>query len=93
MPIRNGKIVKWRAYIKGIRHLLTKDDSNENAKKVGKEIYKILDLSIYKKYFKDFADMIGFDLDEFNYVQDVDGLNSLLDDLYDYCDANLLWIE
>lgn len=91
MPIRNGKIAKWIVTIKGISPLLTKDDSAENAKKVGGQIYDILTLSYYKKYFIDFKNE-GL-LNEFNYIQNTEELNLLLNDFYDYCDANLIWVD
>ena len=91
MPIRNGKVVKWKVTIKGIRSLFTKDESDETAKKVGLGIYTILTSDRYINYFKDF-EREGM-LNEFTYVQNTEELNLLLNDLYDYCDANLIWID
>lgn len=93
MPYRNGKIVKWNVRIKGIRSLLGEDDSIENSKKVGKEIYKILTSNKYSKHFEDFGLETVRELDEFNNIIDCENLNSILSDLYDYCDANLIWID
>lgn len=95
MPIRNGHIVHWKLKIKGIRSLLSDDDSVENAKRVGKEIYKILTNSLYKEYFEEetYEDEAGTMLDEFNFIEDCEHLNSLLSIFYDYCDANLIWID
>ena len=93
MPYRNGQIVRWKTKIKGIRPLLTEDDSDENAQKVGKEIYKIVTSSLYKKYFKIYEDDMLEPLDSFLFVEDCEHLNSLLSTLYDYCDANLIWID
>lgn len=93
MPYRNGKIVKWNVKIKGLRKLLGEDDSIENSKKVGKEIYKIVNMGIYKKHFKEYDYETDRTLDEFNNVVDCEDLNDMLSDFYDYCDANLIWID
>jgi len=88
MPYRNGLLVNWKVKIQGLRELLTDDDSDENAIKVGKEFYKILNSSIYRKYFKNFDR-----LEEFNEVLDVKEVNDILSDLWDYCDYNLIWVD
>lgn len=93
MPIRNGKRVNWKVKVKGIRPLITSDTSLKYANYAGKEIYKILTSKRYGKYFEDFEHDALIDLEEFNHVEDCDHLNSLLHDLYDYCDANLIWID
>lgn len=93
MPIRNGKIVKWKVRVKGIKKLLTDDTSIKEAQRVGKEIYKILTSDKYKKYFEDFEDTSVYELIELNDVVDCQDLNNLLDAVYDYCDANLIWID
>ena len=55
---------------------------------VSKEIYKLLTNNpIYWNAFKNFHR-----LDDFNsYVKTVEELNELLNDMYDYCDENLIW--
>ena len=88
MPYRNGKVVGWKVKITGLRPLLTEDNSDTNAVKVGKKFYKILTSSLYNKYFIDFED-----LDEFNYVEGLEHFNDVLDRLYNYCDAELIWID
>lgn len=93
MPYRNGQIVNWKVKIKGIRPLLSNDDSDENAKKVGKEIYEILNLNMYQKYFKDFFYETGIMLDDLNFIENCKHLNDILEIFYDFCDGNLIWIE
>lgn len=88
MPYRNGKIVDWKVKVKGIRSLLNSDCSDENAIKTGKEIYKTLTNSIYKKYFENF-DI----LEDFNNVLGLEDFNGMLNEMYDYCDTNLIWID
>ena len=88
MPYRNGKIVGWKVKITGLRPLLTEDDSDINAIKVGKEFYKILNSSLNKKYFKEFDR-----LEEFNDVYDLEEFNNILNSLWDYCDENLIWVD
>ena len=89
MPFRNGKIVNWRVKITGLRPLLTEDNSDTNAIKVGKEFYKILTSSINQKYFKDFER-----LEEFNEeVGALEEFNDILSDFWDYCDYNLIWVD
>lgn len=81
-------MTNWRVKVKGIKILLTEDDSDENATKVGKEVYKILSNSVYKKYFKNFDR-----LEDFNNVFGVDDFNDILNNMYDYCDDNGIWID
>jgi len=88
MPYRNGKIVGWKVKITGLRPLLTEDDSDINAIKVGKEFYKILNSSLNKKYFKEFDR-----LEEFNDFYDLEEFNDILNSLWDYCDENLIWVD
>ena len=89
MPYRNGKIVNWKVKVKGIKELLNTNESNEEAKRVGKEIYKIITSERYYKYFEDFDRLDDFDV----YVETVEELNDLLNDMYDYCDGELIWID
>jgi hypothetical protein len=88
MPYRTGKIVKWNVKVTGLRQLLTDDDSKENAVKVGKEFYKTLTSSIYKRYFKEFDR-----IEEFNEVSDLEEFNDILESFWDYCDENLIWVD
>ena len=88
MPYRKGKVVNWQVKVKGIRPLLTDDNSDENAKETGKKVYQILTSQRYSRYFRDFED-----LDEFLYLEGLDHFNDILDRLYDYCDDNLIWID
>ena len=87
MPIRNGKAVNWKVKITGVKNLLSDDNSDKNAIKVGKNVYKILTSKQYAKYFKEFDD-----LDEFVYIENLEHFNYTLDLLYNYADDNLIWI-
>lgn len=89
MPYRNGKIVNWKLKVKGLRNLLNTDETDEEAQRVSKEIFKLLTNSVYKRYFENFDQLVDFNI----YVETTEELNSLLDELYDYCDDNLIWID
>lgn len=93
MPYRNGQIVKWKVSIKGIRNLFSSNDSDEEAKRVGKEIHKIITSNLYKKYFKGFGYQDCVSLNEFLKIESCEHLNNLLVTFYDYCDVNLIWID
>ena len=79
----------WKVKVKGIRPLLSGNGSDEEAKRVSKKIYKILSSSLYLKYFDDFDRVADFDV----YVETSEELNELLNDMYDYCDAERIWID
>ena len=83
-------MANWQLKVKGLRSLLNTDETNEEAQKVSKKIYKLL--TINPRYYKAFKD---FDrLEDFNgFVETVEELNDLLNEMYDYCDNNLIWID
>ena len=90
MPIRNGKTVNWKVKVKGLRALLNTNESDEEAQRVSREIYKLItDNPIYNKAFKGFDRLYDFE----NYIETIEELNDLLNDMYDYCDENLIWID
>jgi len=80
-------MANWKVKIRGIRELLTDDNSDENAILAGKKVYKILTSKRYEKYFENFVE-----LDNFNYVEGLSHFNELLNDMYDYCDRKRIWI-
>ncbi len=82
-------MAKWNVKVKGLRTLLNTDDSDEEAKRVSKEIYKLLSNRLYHIYFKDFNRLKDFNV----YVKTTKELNILLDEMYDYCDAERIWID
>lgn len=88
MPYRNGKLVNWKLKIKELRPLLTDDNTDKNAIKVGKEFFKILSSVKYRKDFQNFDR-----LEEFNEVMDLEEFNDILNSFWDYCDENLIWID
>ena len=75
----------WKCKIR-IKDLLTnKDLSPEEIKELGKKVAARLRL---QKLFDD--EVI---IEEFENVDDQDEFNSILEDLYDYCDAVRIWVE
>ena len=79
----------WKVKVKGLRTLLNTDETDEEAKRVSKEIYKLLSNSLYLKYFKNFNRLKDFDM----FVDTIKDLNILLMYMYDYCDAERIWID
>lgn len=88
MPYRNGKLFTWKVRVSGIKCLLTDNESDKQAQYVSKRIYQILTSKLYKSHFKTFIS-----LEKFNSVITCNDLNNMLDKMYDYCDANLIWIS
>jgi len=84
MPIRNGKFVDWKHTLK-IKHLLGDSALDEAAQRAAKEIASVIKT---KSFMEDWLY-----LNEIGDAADSDDLNAMLADLYDYCDANLIWVE
>lgn len=79
----------WDHHIK-IKHLLTDDDSDANARRVGHELHTILTRSTWIKNTTD----AGLE-DTINNLRDADNaddLNYWLDTLYDYADRDRVWL-
>jgi len=76
--------MNWKHKVK-IRHLFTQEETPEAVSKSMIAIGKILQKD---RWFKDF-DL----LEEFFVVDDLDGANDLLDQMYNYCDAYSIWVE
>ena len=75
----------WKGKVR-IKGLLTNEDlSSEKIKELGKKVAARLRL---QKLFDD--EVI---IEEFENVDDQDEFNSILEDLYDYCDAVRIWVE
>lgn len=74
----------WRNRIK-IKDLLTGDASNEEARRIGKEISARIATSGILPQF-DFAH-------RFNRVRSTNGINDLLSHFYDICDYERIWVE
>lgn len=78
-----------------IKHLLTDDESDENAQQVGKEVAAIIRASTWAR-----ADQkerggnseVIMCAEEFEDVDDLDHFNAVLDHLYDLADADRAWI-
>lgn len=94
-----GKPV-WDRTVK-IRHLLTEEDSPENAAKVGAAIASILRAKLPSRWFDPHSDEFDDDIDEIAYEMSridaadpkaLDSVNLLIDELYDWADANRVWI-
>ena len=82
--------MKWKLKVKGLRSLLNTDESDEEAKRVGKEISKLITNNPkYLNAFWNFDRLYDFA----NYIETVGELNDLMNDMYDYCDSNRIWID
>lgn len=87
----------WKHRV-NIKHLITDDESDENAKKVGKQIAKALRASTWARADREYADEYGRDsevdicAEEFSDVDGLDHLNGVLDVMYDLADADKVWI-
>lgn len=81
-----------------IKHLFSDDDSDENAKKVGKEIAAILRGSEWlKANQEDSEGRVGGSeveqiADEFEDIEDMRHFSLVIDGLYDLADADRVWI-
>lgn len=81
-----------------IKHLFSDDDSDENAKKVGKEIAAILRSSEWLKADqKNSKDRVGGSeveqiADEFEDIENMRHFSLVIDGLYDLADADRVWI-
>lgn len=78
----------WKRKIK-IKHLLSKDDSDENAQRVAKEIYNILSKQKYMEDENLWEEVVW----AFDDAHTCESLNDALDSLYDYADDYRIWIE
>ncbi len=82
--------MKWKIKVKGLRNLLSNNDSNEEAKKASNKIVKLITNNPrYLNAFRNFDRLYDFA----NYVETTTELNDLLNDMYDYCDKNSIWID
>lgn len=84
MPIRNGKTVAWAHTLK-IKHLLVGGDSPQNARKVAREIAAVVDKASFMANWRR--------RDALNSIGSCDELDGVLANLYDFCDAKLVWVE
>ena len=81
-----------------IKHLLTGDDSDENAQEIGRKIAAILRASAWLKADKEENDerLGGSEVEQiaedFEDIEDLDHFNLVLDGLYDLADADRVWI-
>ena len=84
MPIRNGVRVGWEHRI-DVERFLTMEESPEAVRESMDNIYRVL------KSHPCFNDFEMLDL--FREEDDLEEANDLLNEMYDYADANLIWIE
>lgn len=81
-----------------IRHLFPDDESDEAAKKAGREIAAVLKASPWFKADQEaHGERLGDPevqtvMEEFEGIEDVAHLNLVLDGLYDLADADRVWI-
>lgn len=86
-------------YTVRIKHLLTDDESDESAQKVGKEVATVLRTSAWAEADREFARERGGDsevivcAEEFEEVRGLEDFNAVLDRLYDLADVDRAWIE
>jgi len=86
-------MANWK-YRVNLKHLLTEDDSDENAIRVGKEVARIVRVSTWYKEntkidpYSDLEETLEF----LETVNDVEEFNYYLDWLYDLADAERAWI-
>lgn len=90
MPYRNGQLVDWKHKLK-IKHTLTNDCSLEGVKKTSKAIARILGTAKNKKILADF--LADWELEDIASFDDCEDFNAWMSDLYDFCDARLIWVE
>lgn len=83
-------MANWRIKVKGIRPLLSASEEDREAQRVSQEIYKILTCNLYYEYFKNFNRLEDFGN---GFIETTEDLNILLDDMYDYCDMERIWID
>lgn len=87
MPIRNGQIVGWERNLK-IKHLFSDDgDTQKSAIDVRAFVTKFVDKNPQYETLRDIVDQL--DDDDIGKHE----FNGVLDELYDYCDENLIWVE
>jgi hypothetical protein len=84
MPFLNGKIVNWQHRLK-IKHLFTESDDPVEVKKSMTAIARVLDSTACT------MSMPG--RERCAKLSDIDKANRFLSQLYDFCDANLIWVE
>ncbi len=83
MPLRDGPFVNWTHTLK-IKHLLKGGSSDANAQKVAKEIAAVIQGARFMADWRR-ADALAS-------IRTCDELNDVLSSLYDYADANLIWV-
>ena len=73
----------WK-YSLRITHLFTEKEDKESIKKSMNDVADIIEKMPY---------LIDFDRQfDFREVEDIDEANELIDELYDYCDSNKIWV-
>lgn len=79
----------WDHHI-NIKHLLTDDDSEANARRVGHALHTILTRSTWIKNTTDTG--LEEAVERLNDADDADDLNYWLDVVYDYADRDRVWL-
>ena len=74
----------WFTKVKGFRNAIS---NNDDSIKTGKRLHKICNMKKYKQAFN------GFNTKRLLNKNTDDGLDRVLEDLYDYCDFRRIWIE
>jgi hypothetical protein len=83
---RRNKMNRWLHKVE-VKHLLTEEEDYES---ISKSMNDIADVLSKEECFKDFESLDAFkDIPADEYF---DYANCLLDEMYDYADANRIWI-
>jgi len=77
-------VTRWKRTLR-ITHLFTK---SEDPKDIKESMNKVADV------IEKFRPLENFDaVNDFRDCSDLDEANDLINQLYDYCDSNLIWVE
>lgn len=87
MPLVDGKVVNWRHTLR-IKHLLGEETDIESVRQTAAKIDEVVQAA---PFMADWPDLdTAFKPGD---IEDVDDLNFALEQLYDYCDHQLIWVE
>lgn len=87
MPIVGGKVVPWRHTLR-IKHLIGPETDIESVHRTATKIDEVLQATPFMAEWPDLD--TAFKPGD---IEDVDDLNFALEQLYDFCDHQLIWVE
>jgi len=88
-------MANWKHRIK-IKHFLSNKEDYDTCKEFSQNVYNTLKNDHHFEDFDYLCDFDRFPHKNSRYWDDespVEYINNLLELLYDYCDANLIWVE